>query len=249
MKKQFFYLFIATVMVGIGLTSCLKDDNGDGNDSSIISYFTIKGTFPDNQLVSDNGFIVIPTRESLIKVTNNKGFGNFKRAVLSIVYNGVNMTTDEVTKTTTIKYATIVNGQLIPSVNPIEAKTAAEKKITVADSLFEIKKLEQSWGSVTGYLSTVVQSEYYINKKRVPVAPTFNVVYDKADMKENELKLTFCSNQHRSKGDNNVNISKFTTSFFIKDILAQVPGTDSVKVTLSGQGFEPKVIKFGRNIK
>ena len=45
MKKQFFYLFIATVMIGIGLTSCLKDDNGDGNDSSIISYFTIKGTF------------------------------------------------------------------------------------------------------------------------------------------------------------------------------------------------------------
>lgn len=253
MKKQLIYLFIATVIVGLGLTSCLKDNNENTNDSSMAGYFTIEGTFPNYKFITDNGIIVFPTQDCLIKVTNNKGFGNFKRVYLSLVFNMANMKTDEVTKVTTVKDATIINGQLIETTDPIDVNTATAKKINVADSLFDVKKLH-AWGGVTGYLSAIVTSEYYLTKNDLKVVPSFNIVYDKADIKENAVKLTFCSNQHRSKDAKNVaNISlrhsEFNTAFLIKDIIAQVPGKDSVKVTLTGQGFEPKEIKFGRNIR
>ena len=84
----------------------------------------------------------------------------------------------------------------------------------------------------------------YVNNQ--VVKPTFTIWYDDADLQTNKAVVNLGYNRHCKKDYSSVVYSEFLVSFPMNEILAKVPGNDSIDVTVMSKGRDPFTVRMGR---
>lgn len=243
--KSFFTL--AVIALTMMLTSCLKEADPSENSYAAMSYFTIKGSYPNYKLYDDNGGIIVPTAASVQKLTDSNGFGDAERGMFSFTYKQKDISEDAVSKELLINNAILSNGALISVMNPIEKSVADEELITAKDSTASIYEFSQAWIS-RGYLNISMLGSYCKSGDKV-ITPTLNVVYDLTEFGENKMKLTLCYNTHKTADLNYVDIMRTIRSYRISDLASKVPGTDKINVVITpANGGVQKTITVDRKM-
>jgi hypothetical protein len=239
MMKQKLYFVALLCATLFGFTSCLSDsDDDDDNKQLFVSYYTITGTYPNYKLIADNNMIVYPTAESVNKLTDNKGFGDHKRAELYAYYTKKDMMTTE-NGVTVIRNAELYDGAYLIEQKAVTLAEATEAGILEEDSIFHTKN-NNGW-LANGYINSVFTAEYYIVDGK-DIKPDVNLCATSTG--DNAVTLTMLYNRHSPK----VNVSPyngtFAYSFDITNI--EVPGNDSITVTFETKGATPNKIKVSR---
>lgn len=202
-------------------------------------YFTITGTHPNYKLIDDGGRVFYPTPYSVNKITDGKGFGSNKRAIIVFSYDEKDVT--EINGVFNVHNAEITSGNYLIEVTPITLETAKDKNINATDSVFSIGGFTNYWVS-NGYLTTVFYAPVsyapdYLTTGNL-IEPTINLCTD--EITENNVTLHFLYNRHTKKDAMSTNVPNLVYTFDIANI--NIPGTDSIKVTLKSEG--PKDITF-----
>lgn len=232
-------LFITAAITAVVFTSCLKESDPADNTVTAQGYCTFEGTWPTYIAHFDGGGTATFSTEAMTRL-GEKGFAS-KRAWLYISFREGDATTNETTNEISIKNANIYDGELVPVAKIMTEEEMTEKNLNVEDSLFTISRIKEAWG-YRGYITTVVNGSYsYV--KNVGKRPTINLVYD--GIEENSLKLKLCYNRHSEKNAQFGN-ADFNTSFSLEGLSNLIPGTDSVKVTISAKETTDKVFKISR---
>lgn len=248
MKKNLFNLF-AILCLSLTMASCV--DNEDPKQY-LMGQFVIEGINPNYTLYAREGYVVHLDPTSVTSLTGAKGFGDNRRGYFQVNFNPDET---EIKQAPTgnknimvIKNAELVAGEYVKVQSPMTWKVAESKNITVADSIFDVKKLGECWVH-RGFLNIIHESYYSLNSNREGIFPTTSVVYKQESVKDNEITLDILYNRHTSK---DASTSPATANFITAydfNLLAQiVPGKDSIKVTLQTEGTdEKKVLKVGRD--
>lgn len=242
--------FISRIKLGAVLcvaalmaTSCIGSDD-DTQTVTFSSFFTITGEAPAYKLIDDAGIVVYPTMESVNALTDNKGFGANKRAQFYLTYD---RETDEATDekgNVTIKNAKLIGGQYIETAKLLSFEDAKNLNILTSDSVFSIQSFTQCW-LANGYLNTSIRGQYS-SKNGKAIRPTVNLFLPEGCVNENEVSFTILYNRHSSKNENAAGITDFVNSFNMSDI--QIPGNDSVLVTINVDGASSIKKKVSRNV-
>ena len=251
MKQKSFYALVAVIGIVFALSSCMKSEDNT-NLNYLGDYFTITGANPIYDLYSDHGVIVHPSIESVNELTQSAGFGDHKRIYLIMSYKNEDVITGTSPE---IKNATLMSGSYMMESKTMTVAEADEKGLTKADSLFVVEKFsvyDQDYGTVNPwagskqYLNIPYTAGYIVVNEKA-VTPTFNIWYDVADFKENAATVTFGYNRHCKQDETKVygNYSFYTT-FPMDKIIQQVPGTDSVTVTVMSKDKTPFTVKMAR---
>lgn len=234
MKKNYLFLFLLFVGMMTSLTSCLNSgENENTNDGYLTAYVTITGTYPSYVLLIDGGGEMTLTFESMNNATNNKGFGENKRAFFQIGYKNENITYKDGNKQyPIIRDAELVDGSYIPTSIGMEKNTAVMRNLCVPDSIDAIEKLGQAWYA-NGYMNVVYNAPYSITAKG-SIFPSMNLMYDQDEMDTDLLKVVLLYNRHTGDDARIGGYLDLSNSFDISNILRQVPGTgDSIQVEVS----------------
>lgn len=236
MKKIYFLALTCAVLFGVA--SCSLDDVK--NQQLLSGYFTITGSYPNYKLIQDNGTIIYPSAEEVNEVTKGVGFGNHKR-----IYFDVYFYEDDVTTTNDVSVVLnpdLKNGVYLTESTLITKEEADKANITVPDSIFDIKTIENSWIAY-GYLNTIFKAEYSVDSLRNTIFPDTKLCVTNTE--DNAVTLTMLYNRHTKK-DAISDLGSFVYSFDISNI--NVPGNDSVAVTFETQGLKAETIKVPRTI-
>lgn len=237
MMKQKLYLVALLCATLFGFASCLSDNEEDENKQLFAAYFTITGTYPNYKLIGDNGMIVYPTVASVSDITDNKGFGDHKRAQLYAYYHPKDTTTEN--GVTVIRNAELQNGVYSIERQAITLADATKAGILEMDSIFEIKG-HDSWLS-NGYFTSVFTANYSIVNGSA-VVPGVNLCATSTE--ENAVTLKLLYNRHTQKTNISTYEGSFSYSFDITKL--EVPGNDSITVTFDVIGFTPTTTKVAR---
>lgn len=227
---------LATALAAIGLlASCL---DGENDQHSAYAYFTVTGNNSSGYvLYQDGGGKIIPTMQSVSDLTNGKGLEKVERALLQFTYQEKDVTDN------TITGAVLTGGESVTPFNPVVRQMAESQKILSADSIFNIGSVSSVW-AYRGYLNIVYNGYYGWNEKKDGyLYPTTNLVYEMDQQIPNELNLTFCHNERRSKSVNPAGQMTFTSCFRLNQLQNLAPGNDSVTVKISAAGLSSP-IKF-----
>lgn len=237
MMKQKIYFVALLCATLFGFTSCLSDSDDDDDKQLFVSYYTITGTYPNYKLIGDNKMIVYPTVESVNKLTDNKGFGDHKRAQLYAYYTQKDMTTEN--GATVIRNAELNDGVYLVEQKAVTLAEATEAGILKEDSIFYIKS-NNGW-LANGYISSIFTAEYSIVDGKA-IEPDANLCATSTG--DNAVTLTMLYNRHSPK----VNVSSYDGTFaYSFDITSlEVPGNDSITVTFETKGATPSKIKVSR---
>lgn len=227
-------------IAAIVATSCLSEDTNQTVTFS--SYFTISGITPNYTLLDDGGITVYPTAESVNYITNGKGFGKNKRAILSCSYDVNNDRTVDASGKVTIKNAKLLGGQFIETTNVLNRHDATDLNILVNDSIFPVQSFSKFWVA-NGYLSTLLSGQFSA-KEGKRIVPTINLYAAEEDIKQNEISFTILYNRHSSKNENAAGVQDCLNSYSLAGI--SVPGSDSIKVTINVEGAKSLTMKVGR---
>lgn len=250
MTKKLLFAIVAVIAFAFTVSSCIKGESGPA-ENYIQDYFTVDGINPTYTLYSDHGYTVYLSSESVAQLPGGKGFDGHKRVNLLLSYTDDNVTQSE--KTAVIRNAVIQSGQYMDEKDPMTVELATEKKQLEEDSLFIVETLFYTtqygakivpWVGAKQYLNVPCYAGYAYNGKGI--YPTFNLAYDPATFKENEAEVTFLYNRHCAKTLGSVYYQAFETTFPMANIIRQVPGNDSVVVTINAKGKEPVKLKVGR---
>ena len=236
---------IAVIFAALGLTSCI--DDGD-NRRYLAGHVTIEGTYPNYTLYHRQGYIIKLTPASVSELTGGKGFGSNKRGFFNVAYRDEDVKYNFIDGTETLRDITIENAELISgsyvtTLNIMPHELAENKNLLVADSIFAVNRYEDLWID-HGYLNIVVEAPYSIIDGGY-VYPTMNVIYKQEDIKENEITLTMLYNRHTSK-ETQKSIGSFITAYPVKELIYEVPGNDSITVTVRTDGADKQVLKMAR---
>ncbi len=221
------------------LSSCL---DGENDQHSAYGYFTVTGSKTAGYvLYQDGGGRVIPTMSSVNDLTGGKGFEDIERALLQFTYQEKDVTEG------TITGAELKSGEQIRVMDPVVKQMADAQKITAADSLFNIGNFSAVW-AYRGFLTIMYNASYGWNEKKDGyLLPTVNLVYEIDQQIPNELNLTFCHNERRSKTINPAGQMGFTACFRLNQLQNLAPGNDSVTVKIAAAGLSsPIAFKVAR---
>lgn len=238
MMKQKLYLAAIICATLFGFASCLSDSDDDKDKQLFYAYYTITGTYPNYKLYADNNMIVYPTVASVSELTDNKGFGDHKRAQLYAYYNPKDTTVEN--GITIIRDAELQNGIYPEEQKAITLAEATEAGLLEEDSIFNIKG-HDSW-LANGYFTSVFTAEYSIVNGQA-IKPSANLCA--TSVEENAITLKFLYNRHTQKANVSTYDGTFSYSFDIKKL--EVPGNDSITVTFDVIGSNPSKTKVARN--
>ena len=237
MKK--FLSLAGFLMVLASFVSCLNDDEESVN--SYYGFFTIGKQGDTYVLYGDKNVIAYPTAASVSNLTSGKGFGENKRAEFYFEYDRTKV---EETENGSIAHDVELRGgqyiQTLPIKLPEEAKA---ENINVPDSIFPISRMDQVW-TANGYLNAIVTGNYS-SKDMKGIRPTANMVLEYDENVQNTATLRLLYNRHSSKTESAAGSTQFITSYDAKTLL-QVPGSDSISVTVLADGTDPLKIKVAR---
>lgn len=225
-------------------TSCISSD--DDNTRYYQGYYTITGTYPNYKLIEDGGSIVYPTVASVNKVTESKGFGDNKRAIIAISYDENFLTTNS-DGISVVRNAEIQSGNYLVNVTPISLAAAQDKNIIATDSVFSIGAFTNYWVS-NGYLTTIFTAPVsyapdYLTTGQL-INPTVNLCINPTDITENNVTLNLLYNRHTKKDAMSTNVPNLIYTFDIANI--NIPGSDTVNVTLKAEGTKEIKLKIPR---
>jgi hypothetical protein len=235
MMKQKLYLVALLCATLLGVTSCDIVDDDIKNVQTLNGTFTITGSYPDYKLIQDNGTIVYPSASNVSDITDKEGFGNHKRAQFYVNYHPEDVTTENGTNV-------IRNAELHDGVYLIEQKILTEAEATEAgllkeDSIYTVKSID-SWFAY-GYLTSIITASYTKEEGNI-IYPSVNL-YAKCTG-DNAVTFTLLYNRHKTNG---VDFEgTFPYSFDITSF--NVPGNDSITVTLEVKDRRPSSIKVAR---
>lgn len=242
MNKKLFSAasLMMSILTGCMFTSCLEGNEED-NEGIGQAYFTVDGNASQIILHQDGGGTIIPTMSSF---KNPADFLKNERYILQYKYRVGNISADA----TTITGAEIIAGEVLDVRNPLSAEQAAERHLSDPDSIFAVSSVTHTW-AYRGYLN-VLSKAYYSMKDNKGIFPTYNLMYDPADVQQNRVKFTLLYNRHSAKSTTVVNspsVYEMATSFRLSELSNLVPGSDSIEMTINVQGVDkPSVIKVGR---
>lgn len=226
--KKFFSLFGAALMMGLTFTSCLSDDNKE-NSYNFQDFFTVTGNISTGYtLYADHGTYVTLDRSSF---TNEIGFGSTERVLMTLIYTEDMISADS----KGLKNPTVAECLVVPTVNPLTLEEAAASKVTEADSLYNVNKLD--FWAYRGYLTTETTA-FYGN-----VRPTLNLTYDPASIRTDSIDFQLCYNIHKSAPNYGGN---YYTSFRLQSLADLIPGSNDVVVTINCKGCNPVIVKVKR---
>lgn len=231
-----------TCVAALVFTSC--DPGGDDNKRYSQGYFTITGTYPNYKLIEDGGIVVYPSVQSVSKMTNNKGFGDKRRAFFSFSYDEKNITTNN--EHATVQDAELISGNYVTEVKPISFETAKDQNLLATDSIFSIRAYTNCW-ITNGYLTAIFNapvsyaSNYQISGQFIE--PTTNICVENGGISENSITFNMLYNRHSKKDAMSSEVS-LIYSFDIANI--NIPGSDSINVKLKAEGVKDVTFKVAR---
>lgn len=242
--------FVSAALSSILLSACI----GGGDDdpmSYIYSSFTIKPTSNGVAMYMDGGGIVYPTAESINEITQNKGFGDVKRAFFQIQYDQ-SLVTDNGDGTGTFKGVKLLSGNSIPTTYAMTREDALSKNVLVEDSIFGCSDITNLW-VYRGYLNVGYKTTYYAKSGGGYHVPTSNIIIEQDPANVRNLDITFVVNKHSKKGDRAIGEAEIVNSFDITQFshLFPVSGFDSINYNIhyiieNGLKEENKTIKDKR---
>lgn len=246
MKKNLFNLFVL-LCLSLTMASCVGDDDPT---QYFTSHFVIEGSNPNYVLYSREGYTVNLDPTSVASITNNKGFGSNKRGYFTISYLSDDVVYKPVegtnSQTVTINNAKLVGGSYTTVLETMSMSEAEADNLTLPDSIFTVSSIYDCWMQ-RGYLNVIIDAYYSINGSGAPVFPTTNIAYRDDAMKENEITFDILYNRHTKKdAPSSSSIGRFITSYYMPDLVYQVPGSDSITVNFKAEGATPVKIKIGR---
>lgn len=233
-------MMAAVAMLAMG--SCKPKDHDD-DDKRLMGYFTIDGNVNDGyKLYQDGGGIVIPFTSSIKQLAGTNGFGSNERAYLSINYFKSKLM--EKDGGVIITQAEVVEGRYLPTSDPLTLAEANGLKVTDKDSVKAVYFINGAW-AYRGFLNTNINLNLYRDVNGL-VAPATNIVYSPEKIEENKIEFTFVFNPRKPKGLNEeVNVD-YDCSFPLYKIKDQIPGKDSVQITVNAEGAKPFSLKISR---
>ena len=234
MKQKIYFVALLCATL-FGFASCDLVDDDIKNVQTLYGTFTITGSYPNYKLIQDNGTIVYPSASNVSEITNAQGFGDHKRVQFSVNYHPEDVTTENGTNV-------IRNAELYDGVYLIEQKLLTEAEATEAgllkeDSIYTVKGID-SWFAY-GYLTSIITASYTKEEGNI-IYPGVNL-YAK-NTGDNAVTLTLLYNRHKTNGIDFE--GTFPYSFDITSF--DVPGNDSITVTLEVKDRKPSSIKVAR---
>ena len=236
MKKIF---ALICIMSSLCFTACM--DDSDNSVQTLANYFTITGISPNYTLYSDDGYLTVNLDPTNLPT---KGMDNYKRGFFYVQYDMKNVQTDANNRSV-LNNAVIVGGEYIPVAESLTSQQAEAMKVTAADSTFEMQSIELPWYA-RGYITAQIKSYYFADKSGNYILPTHNLVFDEKDITENAIRYTIHCNRHPVENKTKYGPQTFLASFYARYDLMAVPGSDSINVTISGNGFNDVTFKVGR---
>lgn len=226
--KKFFSLLGAALMMGLAFTSCITGESGP-NTYNFQDFFTITGNVATGYtLYSDHGTYVTLDRTAF---TNESGFGTAERVLMTVAYTEEMISADS----KGLKNPSVIECVLVPTANALTLEEAAASKVTEADSLYNVNKLD--FWAYRGYLTTETTA-FYGN-----VRPTLNLVYDPITVRTDSIDLQLCYNIHKASPNYGGN---YYTSFRLEPLATLIPGSGDVVMTVSCKGCNPVIVKVKR---
>lgn len=241
--KKIFSSIKSSVMLCIAvfaIASCVSDNTDQ--TVSYSSYYTITGTSPNYVLLEDGGLTVYPTIESVNAITNGKGFGNTKRVFMTCSYDVNKDRTVDAHGKPVIKNAKLLGGQTLTTTNVLNQEEATSKNILANDSIFPVLAFRNAWVA-NGYLTSIVTGQYS-SKGSLAINPSINLYAAPEDIKTNAITFTILYNRHSTKNENPAGTLDFVNCYSLAGI--NVPGSDSINVTINVNGASPRKFKVGR---
>lgn len=228
-------------VAAVATTACLSDD--ESKTVTVNGFFTIQsGALGTCKLLEDGGAVVYPTMESVNALTDNKGFGDHKRAQFYYSYDAATDLTQDEAGNVTIKNAKLGGGQYIETAKVLDRDAVDKINGLATDSIFPVQSFSQFW-LANGYLNTILKGQYS-SKNGKAIRPSISLFLPEDAINENEVAFTILYNRHSSKNENAAGISDFINSFDISDI--KVPGSDSITMTITVMGASPLKVKMPR---
>lgn len=246
MKKNYMFLLLLLAGLMTCLTSCLDGNSENEYDGYLNGYVTITGTYPMYVLYVDGGGEVTLSIENMNKMTNNKGFGDFKRAFMQLGYKNENVTYKDNDKNyPVIREAMLLDGQFIESALCMDKFTAEMRKLNVADSTFAIEKYNDAWyyGS---YLNIAINGMYSRDAKGNNILPTVSLMCDENDMQTDKVTFQLLYNRHSAKDAPMAGFYNFTNSFDVSNFMRKVPGSGEIEITIKAEKDQTKTFKVKR---
>lgn len=237
-------VLIGTLLLCGGLSSCLENKDNFDDLARLYDLCTITQNGGEYTIYSDMGFEIHPTQASVSKNTGDKGFGDIRRALMYFSYNPENLKTFE-NGQFVISNATYESGEALPCREPLALSKADSMGVTSKDSItdFTLKKINM----VNGFLNTFWDGYYSINKYKIAVRPTLQLVYDPSKISADTIDFTLYYNRHDS-----INASKDFKAwdqidcFDIVDLVKGLPSSDSVVISVKPYNGKPESRKFAR---
>ncbi len=154
---------------------------------------TVFGTIQGNKdkgytIYRDGGGIITPITSSVTSAAGEETEITklSSRAVLYISYLSENIK-DLGNDTFNLDGVHVQGGVIMPVVKPMTLEEAAKAKVTVADSVFKVNRFSGIWG-YRGYMTTIINANVF--RGNGAKTPSFNLIYNPEQNKENELDIT-----------------------------------------------------------
>lgn len=232
----------AMLIVTIAVATACMNDNDTEQIASFSTYFTITGATPNYVLLADDGTTVYPTIESVNAISNGKGFGSNKRAFLSCSYDVNKDRTFDAHGNVVLKNAKLLGGQFITTSKVLSKEEVEKQNLLDNDSIFPVQSFRNFWVA-NGYLTSIVNG-LFSAKGSTAINPSINLYVAPENIKENAISFTILYNRHSSKNENPAGALDFINSYSLAGI--NVPGSDSINITISVNGASSQKLKVGR---
>lgn len=232
--KKFYFLALSCAAL-LGFASCDIVDDDIKEVRTLNGTFTITGSYPDYKLIQDNGTIIYPSAANVSEITDKQGFGDHKRAQFYVNYYPQNVTDEN--GTVVIRDAELKQGVYFVEKKLLTEAEATEAGLLKEDSIYSVKTVE-SWLAY-GYLNSMFTA-YYSKDNGNVINPTVNL-YAKCTG-DNAVTLTLLYNRRKTIGGDFE--GTFPYSFDLTNF--DIPGNDSITVTLEMKDRNPSCIKVAR---
>lgn len=244
MKKRIGKMLCGCLVVlgGLFTVGCSSEDGE--NRLSFTGFFSISGESPNYKLMDDAGNLFYPTQESVMTVTDNKGFGKNKRVQLNGSYLEEDFRYTNGGKNFEVKNVTLRGGQYLITQKAMTREEMKEQNLLALDSLFSVSGFQQCW-AWNGYLNTMTTAAYCM-VGAVAKVPSFNMYVVPEKTGENVLTVAVAYNRHMPKATPVTGESAYVHSFDISGI--EVPGQDSVVINVEMEGVAPRKTKVARTV-
>lgn len=245
--KHIFNTITSAALLAVSLfaiPSCTFFNDDKDYKLSSSAFMTISKIDGKDVLFMDGGGILLPSKQSVDGITDNKGFGDNKRAYIYFDYYEKELTYSETNKEYTVNNGDITFGRYV-DMGEIKTRVDAEDcKLFEPDSVYKLDSFKQLW-VYRGYLN-ITGLGSYVTKNGTSVRPTLTLVYEPSEISENSIKFYALFNRHASKDAISYSNYELLDSFDITGFSSIIPGTDSVSVSVEAEGQKTLSYKFAR---